>query len=273
MKSKFNLVLCFFSVMLYSCTDIDFDAVSDKEAIDIMSQAMQSPESDDAIEIVNTVIDDYLNSVQTVTSGMNKAKSMIALPVITLTSEKGIFPESYEIDFGDGYYVNSNGKTIRGKVYFTKSDKLGTSRTYQFSNFYFEKTNVKSFRTIVKKSAILLEITAKDTVTFENGTGYTRQWNRTRKLIKSNGDVTQYWNNSYEYEGSSNGTTVKNTKYQMSIQKPLVTLEGYKYYVSGVVKINTDKGEQFIDFGKGAKDNIATVKTNGKDKQVTLNWD
>jgi len=48
---------------------------------------------------------------------------------------------------------------------------------------------------------------------------------------------------------------------------------GYKYYVSGIVKINTDKGEQFIDFGKGEKDNIAIIATNGKEKQVTLNWD
>jgi len=273
MKSKFILVISFFSVMLSSCTDIDFDAVSEKEVIEILGVAMQSPESDEAVQIANTIMDDYLKTVQLQSSGMSKVATMVAMPTIELISEKGVYPESWVIDFGDGYYMDSSGRTVIGKIFFTKSDKVGTIRTYLFSDFYLDKTNIKSYRTIIRKADYELEITANDTITLSNGGTYIREWERTRTLIDSNGDVTQYWANSYEYTGSASGTTILGAKYLMQIQKPLVSVGDYKYYVSGVVKINTDRGEQFIDFGKGTKDNIATIKTNGKEKEVVLNWD
>ena len=277
MKSKFSLVLGVFSVVLFSCTDIDLDVSEEKEVIEILGQSMQSPESDEAIEIANTVIDEYLATMPVKINGINKVSAMVAKPVVELISEKGVFPESYVIDFGDGYYMNSKNKTISGKIYFTKSDKVGTFRTYRFYEFYIDKTNIKSYRTIERKDEIKegneLKISASDTVTFANGSSYLRKWERTRKLIGSNGNVTEYWNNSYEYEGSGSGTTLKKTKYEMKIQKPLVSLAGYKYYVSGVVMVKAETGEQFIDFGKGEKDNIATVKTNGKEKEVKLDWE
>lgn len=273
MKFKIGLLIGFVSVGFVACTDIDLDALAQNEAIEVLGVAMQSPESDEAVQIANTIMDDFFKSAQVQSSGRSKVGSMVAMPTVELISEKGIFPENYVIDFGDGYYMDSNGRSIIGKIYFTKSDKIGTIRTYNFSDFFIDKVNIKSYRTIEKKDDYVLEITANDTITFGNGDTYYREWDRTRKLIDSNGDVTQYWDNSYEYDGNARGTTLTKTKYQMQIQKPLVSRDGYKYYVSGVVKILTDRGEQFIDFGKGEKDNIATIKTNGKEKQVKLNWD
>lgn len=273
MKLNFSLFIGIFSIVLFSCTDIDLDATSDTEAIEIMRQAMQTPESDEAIDIANTIIDNYLVSELVKSFEGSKVGAAFAQPRIELISEKDVYPENYLIDFGDGDYIDANGRTIQGKVFYSKNDKLGTIRTYRFVDFYINSVNIKSHRTINKKSRGIIDINSTDTITYKNGDSVYRDWNRTRTLIDTNPNPEEYWNNSYEYEGSSNGTTVKNTKYQMSIQKPLLTLEGYKYYVSGVVKINTDRGEQFIDFGKGEKDNIATIKTNGKEKQVTLNWD
>lgn len=273
MKLKISLFIGIFSIVLFSCTDIDLDATSDTVALDIMSQAIQTPESDEAIEIANTVIDEYLVAQLVRSFEGRKVVSAIAQPIVQLLSEKGVYPENYVIDFGTGEYINANGKTIRGKVYYSKNDKLGTIRTYSFVDFFMNSTQIKSSRTIDKKSEGIIAINAVDTIIYINGDRVNRSWNRTRTLINNNPKPEEYWNNSYEYEGSSMGTTVNNTKYQMSIQKPLVTLEGYKYYVSGVVNITTDKGEQFIDFGKGAKDNIASIKTNGKEKQITLNWE
>lgn len=273
MKLKIGFFIGIFSVVFSACTDIDLDAVAEKEVIEILGVAMQSPESDEAVQIANTVMDDYLKTIQVQSSGRSKVATMVAMPTVELISAAGVYPESYVIDFGDGYYMDSSGRTIMGKIYFTKSDKVGTIRTYTFSEFYMDKINIKSYRSVNRKANYELEITANDTITLSNGGTYIREWERTRKLIDSNGDVTQYWANSYEYTGNAKGTTLTNAKYQMQIQKPLVSIGEYKYYVSGVVKILTDRGEQFIDFGDGEKDNIAIIKTNGKEKEVVLNWE
>ena len=273
MKSRFVLVLSILSGVFISCTDIDVDATTESEVVEILAVAMQSPESDEAIEIVNNVFDDYFATVKAPVSGMSKVAAMVAMPIIEMLSEKGVYPASFVIDFGDGFYMDSNGRTIMGKVFFTKSDAYGTVRTYKFADFYLDKINIKSYRTVNRKPNYVLEITANDTIVLSNGGEYIREWERTRTLIDSNGDVTQYWANSYQYEGKGNGTTLGKKKYQLQIQKPLVSIGGYKYYVSGVVKLLTDRGEQFIDFGNGEKDNIAIVKTNGKERIVKLNWE
>lgn len=273
MKFKFSLVISLFSIVLFSCTDIDIDATTETEALEIMSQAMQTPESDEAIDIVNTVIDDYLVAELVKSFEGSKVGSALAIPKVELISEKGVYPENYVIDFGNGDYINANGKTIQGKVYYSKNDKLGTIRTYRFVEFFINAINIKSYRTINKKSTGIIAINATDTIVYKNGDSVNREWNRTRTLIDNNPKPEEYWNNSYEYQGSSKGTTVSKKDYSMSIEKTLVSMDGYKYYVSGVVKINTDKGEQYIDFGKGEKDNIATITTNGKEKEVKLNWE
>lgn len=273
MKSKFLFVLSVLPVLFFSCTDVEIDALAENEAVEILGVAMQSPESDEAIEIANKVFEDYFTAVKAPATGMRKVTAMVAMPTVELLSQPGIYPTSYVIDFGDGYYMDSNGRTIMGKVYFTKSDAYGTIRTYRFSDFFLDKINIKSYRTINRKPDYVLEISANDTITLPGGVQYYRTWERTRTLLDSNGDVSQYWNNSYQYEGKGTGTTLGKKKYQMQIHKPLVSVSGYKYYVSGVVKLLTDRGEQFIDFGDGEKDNIAIIKTNGKEKKVELNWE
>ncbi len=276
MKSKIVFVLSILSGAFISCNDVDVagvDAAADAEVVEILAVAMQSPESDEAIEIVNNIFEGYSAALKAPASGMSKVAAMVAMPSVELLSAQGVYPADYVIDFGDGYYMDSSGRTVMGKVYFTKSDAIGTIRTYKFVDFYLDKVNIKSYRTVNRKPNYVLEISANDTVTLANGGEYTREWERTRTLIDSNGDVTQYWANSYQYEGKGKGTTLGKKKYQLQIQKPLLSVGGYKYYVSGVVKLLTDKGEQFIDFGKGEKDNIAVIKTNGKEKIVKLDWE
>jgi hypothetical protein len=273
MKSISFLTACVFLVFSYSCSDIELNAPSDKEAIEIFSLAMQADESEEAIQIADVFINEFIYGASAQGTSVKKVSAMVAMPSMELISEKGIFPESYVIDFGDGYYMDKSNRTIKGKVFFTKSDPAGSTRKYSFSNFYIDFTNIKSSRTVENKASQILTVTANDTITYKNGQSVTREWTRIRTLIDSNGDVSQYWNNSYSFDGSAKGSTLTKLKYQMSIQKPLVSLAGYKYYVSGVVKILTDKGEQFIDFGKGEKDNIVEVKTNGKTQKLTLNWD
>gem|GEM_PF-1919009 len=273
MKLKFVFVVSVLSILVFSCTDIDIETLNENEAVEILAVAMQSPESDEAIEIANEVIEEYLAAVKTPVSAVRKVAAMVAMPSVELISKQGEFPEQYVVDFGDGYYMDSKARTIMGKVFFSKSDESGSVRTYRFSEFYMDKINIKSYRTIIRRPEYVLHITANDTITLPNSKVYYRTWERTRTLIGSNGDVTEYWNNSYQYEGSAVGTTAEREKYQMKIQKPLVSVANYIYYVSGVVKITTDGGEQTIDFGNGEKDNIVVITKNGIEKKVELNWE
>ncbi len=267
MKFKIGLFIGILSVSFFSCNEIDNDFTSESEVIEVFSNAMSSPESDEAISIADSVINKYINESVVFNAAKSKSISTYSIPTVGLLTTYGIYPATYVAEFPDGY-IDSMGRSISGKVYYTFYSKWEGYKTWKIDNLKINNVRIKSFRTIYNSNPEL-RVTASDTITNANSETCIRNWNRTRISFGGKGI---YLDNSYEITGSATGTTFGNKAYSMQIINPLISVANYKYYVSGTVEINTDKGRQLIDFGEGARDSIATLTLNGVEKQIVLKW-
>jgi len=267
MKFKIGLFIGILAVSFLSCNENDNDFQSESEAIEVFSIAMSSPESDEAISIADSVINNYINESVAVNSFKSKAISTYSGPKVSLLTTYGIYPATYVAEFPEGY-IDSMGRSISGKVYYTFYSKWEGYKTWKIDNLKINNVRINSFRTI-NNSNPELRVTASDTITNANSETCIRNWNRTRISFGGKGN---YLDNSYEITGSATGTTFAKKAYNMQIISPLNSIAGYKYYVSGVVEINTDNGRQLLNFGDGVKDSIATLTLNGVEKQIVLKW-
>ena len=162
---------------------------------------------------------------------------------------------------------------IKGQVYISQilynANEIG--KRYDFKNLSINNNPIKGYRIVTGVPGVLrtLRIVVSDTTTLANGINVIRNSNRTRTCIDSYKNWTY---NSYSFSGISSGVNSNNVAYQIEIIKPMISLNGYKYYVSGTIKTTTNKGTQLVDFGNGEKDSLATSTINNVTKDIILKW-
>lgn len=189
------------------------------------------------------------------------------------------YPKNICIDFGTGVTVK-RGNVLKGKIYITVSAKMsvqGSTRTFQFSNFYVNDNAVKGSKIVTymglnTDSKPYWTINANDTITRADGTQITWKSERVRTRIEINQTPLIYWDDTYSITGTSSGVNAKGVAYTMVIQdsNPLIITGGFPYFTKGTVVITSDNKTVTVDYGDGTKDNLATATINGVTKQFTL---
>jgi len=259
----------------------------------ISTTALDESQASSVNDQIISVADDYANAFEAngfQPSTIQKVSAVsLADTVIVTVDRPGVtgFPKKMCVDFGTAGYTDKRGNVLKGKLYITISNRMtiaGSTRTYQFSNFFVNDNSVKGGKVItylgLKGSSDSVSsvgypswsIVAKDTIVRVDGSVVTWNSNRKRTRINNNSTPFTYWDDTYEITGSSNGVNAKGVAYSMEIDatKPLIVIGGWKYFVSGAVLITTEKRTALLDYGTGEKDAIATMTINGVTKEVNL---
>ncbi|MEI8084732.1 MAG: hypothetical protein WCG93_00820 [Paludibacter sp.] len=284
---KVNLLAIFaisFSLVSFvSCKSSDEFTGTDASIAETASDEAQASTVND--QVISTV-DDYVNAselsgYQQVSASQRVSGVTAADSVIVTIDKTGltVFPKKITIDFGTTGFTDKRGNVLKGKLYITVSNRMiiaGSTRTFQFSNFFVNDNSVKGFKVVTFNGETAgnpnWSIVAKDTITRTDGTIVTWNSSRTRTRISNNSTPLIYWDDTYAISGNSNGVNAKGVAYTMEIDaaKPLTIIGGWKYFVSGAVVITTEKRTALLDYGNGTKDAIATVTINGVTKEITL---
>lgn len=263
-------VISFSVTSFVACTSVEIAA---PDASYFESVVNETPSySDQTITIAEEFVNSYESANLQQVSGMQKASAMFSgFPIITLLTEPNAYPQKFLIDFGDNF-TDRLGRIIKGKIYLTKYS--ATKKTYEFSDLFVNDISVKGYRTITVIVKGKLNIESSDTLLFTDGKTSNRYTNRTRTWIDNNGTDYDWSDDRFSLLGFTSGVNTNGESYNTLIDndKPLITKNGYKYFVSGSITTTTSKGAQIVDFGDGTEDNIATSTINGLTKQITYNW-
>lgn len=218
-------------------------------------------------------------------SGYKVAKSMyetLALtPTVTITSKDSItFPKTIVIDFGTTGFTGKRGNVLTGKLIVVISDrmwKVNSTRTITYDNFTVNGNKVAGLKVITNNGVNASKepsqtVVIKDTITRVDGTKVIWNSERKRTRISNGGTPQDPTDDEFSISGGSNGINAKGIAYIMVISSnnPLIAYNNYPHFVQGTVTMTTQKRSALIDYGNGAKDDLATVTINGVTKDIKL---
>ncbi|WP_348797805.1 hypothetical protein [Flavobacterium adhaerens] len=275
MKTKISIIASLIAIsFFFSCDSNDKNDSNSTNSAITNEQIATDSKIDAAIDDVTNIVDDQYTMRQSITSkSITKPKTMLPSCVtVAWTYADGVFNGS--IDFGTEGCTLENGNVLKGKITLSFSGNFGTTEqniTYTFDNFYHNGKNIQGTKSITRsvKATELLEeahpvyeYSIDMTITFEDGSIYTRKGIRTKEQIEGF-DTGEWIDNVYLVIGNEttampNGDSWSSTietplRYEMSCKKP--------FPVSGtIIKVKNDI-ETTVDFGTGECDNSATVTT------------
>jgi hypothetical protein len=209
--------------------------------------------------------------------------------IVTYSPSKDVYPHTKTIDYGAGW-TDADGVTYSGKIiiiYFDpKADAEGKFTYTTYDNYY---VNAVQHQGNVQVNKI------------QNGNGQTVFLNIVNKTLSTaDGDVKDYhttskWTlidfqggtqNAYEIDqkttGSEtyNGVESNNFKIYSDDANPVIKLINYKRRVQGgsvaqIHLVHVEKGDpndldEYLDYGNGERDNIATLSVNGSEPEIVL---
>ncbi|AOW09265.1 hypothetical protein [Flavobacterium gilvum] len=291
MKTKFFLIASFIVILFFiSCNSTDNTTTDTAALTTANSQILADSRIDASINDVSNIAEDQFSLKQTSTARGTEATHSSFLPACAVTAwtyTNGTFTGS--IDFGTEGCTLQNGNVLKGKITLSFSGNFMTPEktiTYSFDNFYHNGIKIQGSKTIIKtiKTTDLytpihpvFTQSIDLTITFENGTVYTRTGTQTKEMIS--GDTNHDGDDDDDWEGrvflvTGNHTTTLSTggSWSCTIKTPLRYEMACKRAipVSGtVLKVNNGV-ETLIDYGTGQCDNLATVTTNGVTTTIEL---
>jgi hypothetical protein len=276
------LAVSFSLTSFVSCTSEDFTGTDATLSATASDEAQASNVNDQVI----SVADDYANASDA--NGFSQPSAVLGMmgvstadTVIVTVDKPGVtvFPKKMSIDFGTTGFTDKRGDVLKGKIYLTISNRMtiaGSYRKVQYANFSINDNVLKGSKTVTYNGETggkpSWGIVAKDTILRTDGTTVIWNSDRIRTRTGNNGTPLIYWDDTYSITGSSNGINAKGVAYSMQIDaaKPLTTVGGWKFFVSGSVLITSDKRTALLDYGDGTKDAKATVTINGVTKTINL---
>jgi len=285
------LAVSFSLTSFVACTSEAFTGTDASLSTTAIDEAQAATVNDQVI----SVADDYANAFDA-NGFVQKSASQAVIGVtsadtVIVTVDKPgttVFPKKMSIDFGTTGFTDKRGNVLKGKIYLTISNRMtiaGSTRKMEYSNFFINDNSVKGLKTVTYLGLTGLpsnpassvgypswSIVASDTIVRTDGTTVIWNSNRTRTRSDNNGTPLIYWDDVYSITGSSSGINAKGVAYTMQIDatKPLTTVGGWKFFVSGAVLITSEKRTALLDYGDGTKDAKATVTINGVTKTINL---
>jgi len=283
MKTKKLFIASLMTIAFFiSCTSND--KTTDTTAAASTDPVAVDTKIDASIDDVSNIVEDQFSMKQSSTSkSSEKMKSMLpACAIVTWTYTNGTFTGT--IDFGTEGCTLENGNIVKGKITLTFSGNFTTAEqtiTYSFDGFYHNGKKLQGSKTITRslKSTELLAAIhpvftcAVDmTLTFEDGSVYTRTGNRVKEMVEGYDTIGSWENNVFLVTGTGTTTLPNGDKFSSTIQTPLRYVMACKkpFPVSGTVLKVKNGVETLVDYGTGDCDNLATVTTGGVTTTIEL---
>ena len=284
MKTKIFFIASFIAIALFiSCNSSD-DSTDNMNPASPTSQVAVDNKIDASIEDVSNIAEDQFSMKQSSTAKSSETvKSFLpACAVTTWTYVDGTFTGT--IDFGTEGCTLENGNVLKGKITLSFSGNFMTPEqtiTYSFDQFYHNGNKIQGSKTIIrtlKSNDLLADVhpvftcTVDMTITFEDGSIYTRTGNRIKEMVAGYDTKGNWSDNVFLVTGSEttawpNGDTSSSTiktplRYEMACKKP--------FPVSGTVSKVKNGVETLVDYGTGECDNLASVTTGGVTTTIEL---
>ncbi|MDD4971314.1 MAG: hypothetical protein PHT07_17935 [Paludibacter sp.] len=276
------LAVSFSLTSFVACTSEAFTGTDASLSTTAIDEAQAATVNDQVI----SVADEYANAFDangfTQKSASQAVMGVSTADTVIVTVDKPgttAFPKKMCIDFGTTGFTDKRDNVLKGKIYITISNRMtiaGSIRKMEYSNFFINDNSVKGSKTVTYNGETAgkpsWSIVAKDTVVRTDGTTVIWNSDRTRTRSNNNGTPLIYWDDVYTITGSSAGINAKGVAYTMTIDsaKPLTTVGGFRFFVSGAVLIVSEKRTALLDYGDGTKDAKATVTIDGVTKTINL---
>ncbi len=206
---------------------------------------------------------------------------------ISAENEKGIFPNTITIDFGEGC-TGPKGRVHAGKIIIVLSDSLhhqGATRSVTFEEYTVDGAAVQGSKNwenlgIDEDGIITIHKTVDLSIEFPDGT--TAAWAADHQVSKSTQFVRYrhagQWKKrivrfkgTVSVEGNSSGTNRQGDSFSAEIIEPLTKKENCFWITSGVKEVTKNGETRSIDFGDGRCNNAAMVTLpDGSSHEINL---
>ena len=213
----------------------------------------------------------------------NVSNAKVSGKTVTYSPSKDVYPHSKTIDFGTGF-TNPKGVTKSGKVIITYYDAVadagGKYTVTTYDNYYINGVHIEGSIQINKiknenGKYVYLHVIHK---TISDAAGNLKDYNSNAKwtVIDWKGGT----NNAYEIEAHTegnetyNGIEANNFKTDVDENNPVIKPFDCRRVQGGLTaEIHLAKGKikdlvEYIDYGNGECDDIATLSINGGPAQV-----
>jgi len=215
----------------------------------------------------------------------NVARIDSAPPCLIIHSSGTTFPVTITYDFGTTGCICGDGHARRGKIITTYTNRLtipGASATTQFEDFYNDSIHVENTTThVITNTGSLdtLKYTVEVHAKLTRINGNYSEWQSRKIITRISPNVIASLQDYFRVEGSASGRVKRNdllVGWRSEIIEPLMKRFGCRWISKGRVRIlreTLSSGSQWtgiLDYGSGICDNIATLRVNNHDYNITL---
>lgn len=209
---------------------------------------------------------------------------------VTYSPSKEVYPHTKTVDYGTGC-TNAEGVTKKGKVivkYYDPSVVSGTFSETSYDGFYINDVHVEGTvqidKSINKSNQTVFQHIVNKKITSSDGD--VKDWNANLNFTLIEGQNTEdKLDDVYQITGSAHGKEtldgVEANNWKSDVDKDNVVIKpaSCKKRVKGglIVSIHLkEKGksdkklDEYLDYGNGECDDIATLSIDGVSQQVTL---
>lgn len=247
----FLFIAVVLSISIVSCKkdEVDFSEVSvTSEDVAVSSDLSQDAE------------DESFNQIE------NRGGDPVGCPTITWEKPKGIYPNTVTIDFGTSC-TGANGRVRSGKIVVTMTDtiiKPGAVRTATLVDYSVDGIKVEGTKSLVNTgldsdgNPTLSRSVTNAKITFTDGS--TISWSANQTITFKAGFYTKgLADDIIQVSGSGNGINRKGNAFNYQILKPLLKNKFCKWFVEGIISLNSGSKTISIDYGDGTCDRLAKL--------------
>ena len=284
MKTKFLFIGTLVALSFFISCNSD-EKTNDGTTAAISNDEIKTTSKIDAsIEDVTNIAEDQFNAQQNIASKPSGMVKNFLPSCATITTVLTNNTWTRTVDFGAEGCTLGNGNMLKGKMVVSFSNDFTTSTqsiSYTFDGFYHNGKKLQGSKTITRslKSTDLLATahpvsvsTIDMTITFEDGTIYTRKGTLTKEMIAGYDTWFNWEDNVFVITGNGATTFPNGNTLSTEITTPLEFDMACKsaFPVKGVMSITKNDATAVIDFGNGNCDTLATVTKNGTSEEIDL---
>lgn len=272
-----NLKLLLFFVV----SSFFFTSCNNSDSIDLSEPILTEEtnifvEADNISDEVNNVIDDFfVEESLGARSEDNNTGGVLGLRCMTRTVVIEGTTKTVTLDFGEGCEL-PNGTILSGKIiliHAVDTDVKSLTIKYTFENFYFNELNIEGENTVVRvrenengNPQSTLTINMK--ITWPDGEFASRRGTKIREWIEGYNTRT-FGDNVFLITGNWTTTFKNGTLLSATIIEPLRREMACRFIVSGVVELQKNDRNGFLNFGDGSCDNKA-IFTNEEGEEFEM---
>jgi len=262
-----TMVILLATIVFFNSCQEDNKTVSLQETI--IDEDVIAAYFDDIMEEADeiTYINENLKSGTTTNEGMSGTRT-----VETSFSGDTVIHTITFVDF-----VNANSPNERVKNGTVVIKVLGRPfletfrRQIELINYSVNDAQVEGTRIIEKTSEYTFAMTLTNgMLTFEDGTTYSREFNRTKTQVAGTDTPFFIWDDEFQHEGTANGVNIEEQPYSRTVTEPLLKRRNCRWFVQGTVEIVVGTETAVLDYGDGICDDEATITIDGETTTIQL---